>query len=468
MKRFFTRWFARSRKRSPAERILSNLLGWGGCLLLALAITLDRDSYAQEKSSQEVLSAGTHSQEVLLLQGNRIVRGKVSVVGETFHIEQSAGKLVVSRENVLFHGPDLRSAYVFLQDSLTSDSSAEDHIGLARWCLSYQLLSEARMELQAALKADPRREDVRRNLAKLDTVIAQPNPSASTSKTPGKRTPAEMLARQAGMMGEAAESLAGLDRETGQQFTRKIQPILMHSCAAAACHGPASDNPFKLSLIHFDDRRMRSTTEKNLLALMPYIDREHPQSGQLWKLLKNNHGATGRTIFPGTRGQEQLQSFQQWLLDMSESDGEIAEVATPNFPVSTVQRASHNEPQRNPRPYRKGDSTTRNTLSREVIPPPDPFAKVSPGQGSAKIASHTKIKIAPRQSTVAHAEHTLKEPVLPVEPPAMLPEEDLSAATAPISSEEPSENQSPAVDPFDPEEFNRKHRVKRKLPDLFE
>ena len=376
--------------------------------------------------AQSEESATTRKAGVLLLEGNRVVLGRITPQGDTYSVEQSAGTLVVSRQQVSFVGADLNEVYVHLQDSLPKPSAANDHVELARWCVGYRLLPEARFELQAALEVDPSRDDIRRNLNQLDSLLKRP---VTTEAKPVKsETPAQRMAKLTGMTGNDVESLGGLSRAAGQEFTRRIQPMLMHNCTASACHAAASDQTLKLSLVRQGTSLLRSTTEKNLLALLPYIDREDPKSGKLWKLLKTNHGAKGSSIFLGTKGQEQLTAFQDWLLALEETDVDEPRAAKTRSAAQVPKTAQSGE--QKPR-YRKGEHAP--PVAREESEEPAPEGAVT------KPRTSSKIKVAATKTAPAPAPDT--ESIVSENPPE-LPE-------------------AVAEDPFNPDEFNRQQRVKK-------
>lgn len=427
------------KKSTYSAALLPPAPGWLVTCLLCLLLWSSFN--ATLAWSDDELASGQPG--VLLLEGNRIVQGRITPQGQTYAVQQSAGTLIVSKEQVRFVGIDLQSVYVHLQDKLPKPSSPDDHVELARWCVGYKLLSEARFEFEAALEIDPSRDDIRRNLNKLDSFLKRP--PTSESKPVKSQTPAERMAKLAG--GQEIESLGGLPRAAGQVFTRQIQPILMRNCTASACHGPKSDQTFKLSLVYQTGIQQQATTSKNLLALMPYVDRESPKSSTLWKLLKNNHGAVGSSIFTGQKGEKQLETFRGWLLSLEEESDDEPRSTRSRAP-SRIQQAAHTDESR-PR-YQKGVRTPGNsgvvTASAEAESPSIPEVQVS----WPKSANGT----APRTRSEAPASNAAAKKTTPTK--AALPE------TAPIVSDEPPViPEEIAEDPFDPNEFNSRQRVKK-------
>ncbi len=374
---------------------------------------------------------------VLLLEGNRTVTGRITPQGDSYAVEQAAGTLVISKEKVLHVASNLHSIYVHLQDSLPKKPTADDHVNLARWCIGYKLIPEARFELESALETDPSRDDIRRNLSKLDALLKRPLPASEPIKP---ETPAERLAKGTAGYTVEVESLAGLSRTAGQEYTRRVQPILMHNCTASACHGPLADNTFKLSLVRQGTGVMRSTTEKNLLALLPYIDRESPRSGKLWKLLKTNHGAQGRSIFLGTRGQDQLTAVQDWLMSLSANSDEVESAEVTKQPTSTkIQQTSHHAEQK-PR-WRKGGPAVKPGSEAALISDAEVHF---PPPAAAKGTKPRTVRPAKESSSSVGNPGPDVEPIVSEEHPAEIA--DL-----------------PPDDPFNPDEFNRLQRVKRNV-----
>lgn len=372
---------------------------------------------------------------VLLLEGNRVIQGRIKPQGETYAVEQAAGVLIVSRDQVRFVGTDLHSVYIHLQDGLPKKPGADDHLDLARWCLNYKLYSAARFEFQAALDVEPGRDDIRRNLTKLDTLLQRPPREPEKVKP---ETPAERLAKGTAGYNLDVETLGGLSRDAGREFTRRIQPILMHSCTRSGCHGPRTDNAFKLDLVRQGSIASRSTTEKNLLSLLEYVDRDSPKQSELWKLLKSNHGAAGQSIFIGAKGSEQLKVFQNWIVSLGRETDDPPELTKSkvNSPFA-VQHAGHKVEEK-PR-WRKGDP--RATSKADEPPTPEVLVSNHPARKPAQTSG-------------------LKRPQ-PTTKPRTAPLTDVE----PIATEErPQEApELPPEDPFSPDEFNSQQRIKSKI-----
>ena len=352
--------------------------------------------------------ADSPDNQVLMVEGNRLIYGRVSEMGDVYHVEQpTGGILVISKETVVFTGRSLSEVYLYLQGQLPRKPTVQQHLDLARWWLTQKLWSEARLELVNALEIDPRREDVRQQLGKLDLLIRR-GPEMESSTTKPRRTLEELAARAL----EESESLAGLSREAGQVFTTKIQPLLLNRCANAGCHSPQSPQQFHLQAVRVGNRAHQQITEKNLLAVLEFVDRDNPRQSPLLTTLSNSKGSHGKALFSGRRGEEQLQLIREWVLSLKEEE------------VGSHKSAGN-------------DSVLPKTVREKQ---PDPFAGIE----EPPIKSLTKTSprnITPRSDSIE-------------------PEE----TTAPILSTEKERDLLPGLppeDPFDPGEFNRHIRAKR-------
>jgi hypothetical protein len=215
------------------------------------------------------------------------------------------GSMLVPFGHVRLEATDRRDAYRKLRKTLP-ERTATRHIELARWCLGQNLIDEARVELRDALVLEPNRNEARSMLRRLEQSLhgekaVHLKPSRVPLKTPDGFEPAEV------------ESLAGLSRESAQQFVSKIQPILMNKCATAGCHGPAARNKFRLTRVRVGRGSHRVFSERNLAVVLRYVDVEHPQRSPLLVTPEGSHGGQSRAIFHGSRGADQMTALAGWV-----------------------------------------------------------------------------------------------------------------------------------------------------------
>lgn len=274
--------------------------------------------------------------------------------------------------------------------------------------------------------------------------------------------------RTLGIGGDEVEALGGLSREAGQQFTTRIQPILVHNCTNSACHGPLAEHPLKFSIVRVGSASTHAVAEKNLLALLKYVDREKPKSSPLWKILATNHGAQGSSIFTGLKGPQQLQSFKDWVVSLGtayEFDDEIPE----EKPKGSGKRVAGTK--------NANGKQTRGTREK-VVPPPEPKTKAEPDSDESPTLlvsqdSEKRTKSPTRLSQQRNSRIKERRPAQQEDEPAE-PETPREVADSGVSETEVEPIVSttretipelPPEDPFDPEVFNRRQRIKRNTAD---
>jgi len=408
----------------------------------------------------------------LLLEGNRVSTGKISREGTAYVVQLQSGKLVIPKEQVLFHGETMAQLYHHLQDQLPRKPQAEDHLSLARWCLAFRMLPEARQELEAALDLEPTREDIREWLHKVDVLLTAP---PTTTPRVERKTPEQLQQEQ----GQEPESLAGLSRQAGQTFTRKIHPILMNNCTNSACHGPSRDHQreFQLSYVRAGAVNQKRLIEENLLAIMNYVDREQPRKSPLLTLIAQNHGAKGQSIFSGPRGEEQARIIREWVLSLNAD-------ALPAANRTVIPTVAVEWPQENraTSPAAKTTSHSRSALSstsrsnRGETAPRESEAEVpreftgsrSTSRKSAKSEGTTErrsISLEPAGDAPSDGlAEVPQEPLEPISPPSRRgPSPRTSTARALSPSTTTSKEPAKLPDAFDPGEFNRLQRSKKTL-----
>lgn len=417
------------------------------CLICFLSGTWSRSAARAQDRSQRV-------PEVLLLEGNRVMRGYITVGRETLSVEQDgAGIVIVPKAQVRFQGPDMHSIYVFLLDGLGSGASADDHVRLARWCITYKMLPEARFELETALTLEPGRDDIRRNLATLDSFAKR---TLDPVKAVKSQSPAQRRQRMLGMGEDEVESLGGLSREAGQQFTTRVQPILMRNCTNSACHGPLAEHPLKFTIVRLGSNTRRSASERNLLALLKYVDREHLESSPLWIVLTTNHGAQGSSIFTGLKSSEQLQTCKDWVLSITKPSDPIEDRLTSSRSQARSQSRATASERSEPRipgnrvQFRSREQEEFDPSESDVEPSSSPSLRTS--VGSSRNSTLPDQRTRPR--TTSRMEELASE--LIAAPDTHLPEVEPIVAR----NREPIP-ELPLEDAFDPEVFNRRQRMKR-------
>ena len=224
-------------------------------------------------------------EQIVVFNSGKILAGRVTKSAGGCLIEQPDRRLWFQATEVKFVVNNMHEAYCKHRDSITVPK-AETHLALAKWCLSYGLMDEARAELKKCLEINPEHKESSLLLEQLAEKV-RPIP------------PPEV------------DSLGGLSKETAMEFTSKIQPLLLNKCGNAACHGNTSSNGFRLVGSRGGGLISRQSTERNLTEAMKQIDRESAGRSPLIQVAKSGHAGKG-PIFGDPATSEQLKMLKTW------------------------------------------------------------------------------------------------------------------------------------------------------------
>ncbi|MCH7687771.1 MAG: hypothetical protein IH899_13985 [Planctomycetes bacterium] len=247
----------------------------------------------------------TNRQGVLLLTSNRLVEGRISHSAVGYVVVKQFGTLVIPFDQVRLTAWDRGEAFRKLKAMLPK-KNADTNVSLAQWCMTYGLYSECRAELRDALALQPDRDDARKLLKRVEEILNPSKPVHLVHPVSPRRTQDGFLARE-------ARSLAGLSPESARNFVIRVQPILMNKCGNASCHGSMAANEFRLTRVGFGRRSHRMFAERNLSAVLKFVDLKTPDNSPLLRVPKGSHGRGGRVVFYGPHGKAQWESLRDWV-----------------------------------------------------------------------------------------------------------------------------------------------------------
>jgi hypothetical protein len=246
---------------------------------------------------------------ILVMRTGAVVAGKIIRSGNSYEVKGPYGQMQVPAELVKLRCADIHEAYTKLRETAKSRHSANAQTTLARWCLTHQLDDEARQELHEALLLEPDREDTKRLLRDAEDAIKAHQKNAAAREPVSTARPA----RPASATDDQMVTLGGLSREQALQFTRRIQPLLVNSCAAAGCHSRNSQTGFRLQNVSPGRNANRNATERNLAQILERVDVKKPKTSLLLTTPRRKHGRNGRPLFAGQRGDEQFAELEKWV-----------------------------------------------------------------------------------------------------------------------------------------------------------
>lgn len=273
------------------------------------------DSTALAESDAQIDESSAAEPGILLLRTGVIVEGRILKSGENYTVKRPNGEMFVPGSLVRMRCESVREAYRKLREGAKQEGTASAHIALAKWCITNHMLGEAREELNDALVLEPDRGETRDLVRRLEALL---NPEKAEKKeTKTDLTSAPLPPR---FTADEIESLGGLSRTHAQQFTRRIQPILVNNCAAAGCHGAESETGFQLQRVVRGESASRIAAERNLAEVLAQIDFKTPRSSALLTTPDSNHGRRGKPAFAGPRGMSQFKELRKWVMGVAKSD----------------------------------------------------------------------------------------------------------------------------------------------------
>ena len=269
--------------------------------------------------------------------------------------------------------------------------SADDRIALAQWCIDRELYGIAARELAAAWQID----DTHPRIPLLERRMKAAMSAPRAVPPPPKVAPPSI--------DEATvnAALAGLSSESVHDFTVRVQPLMMNYCATAGCHGPKPKSDFQLERVYLNELNDSRVVRRNLYAALKLVNRGNPATSKLLTVPLTPHGGGKNALFHAHNA-EHYRQLAIWV-------GNVA-AAAPGAPAGPTTAAA--------------TTPTDPLLQRLPIAPPG----------------------GPASTSVAQS-HVAQSPVIPS--PAV------KSPTAGVSTAPTGPAERPAVDPFDPEIFNR-------------
>jgi len=258
-------------------------------------------------------AAGQPSHGVLVLRNGEVLAGTTTKVGDRYVIARNDGtELRIPTGEVEMHCRDLNEAYARKRHTVSRrDVSAV--LQLADWCLRNGLHARAADELLAASEIaprDPRIQSLQRRLqvamtpeSSREVPHRQVPPVANPS--PPRQPPLERL--HSTMPAEAIEN-----------FTSRVQPLLLNRCATAACHGGRSSSEFQLASPGLGKTATLRYTQRNLAAIVQQINAVDPAASPLLTVPQRPHGGLSSGVF-SDRDRAQMDILEKWVLKTIQS-----------------------------------------------------------------------------------------------------------------------------------------------------
>jgi hypothetical protein len=242
---------------------------------------------------------------VLLLPNERIFEGDIEKVGDRFCIRRSGGgETWLPCDNAVRLCASRDEAYRYLRTQANLDD-ADERLRLARWCLMYEMRQQALAELTAADALRPNHAETCRLLGSV--MRSAQNVAAASSPPLPSPTPAAPAENKGS---QSISSGLELNNECMGLFARRVQPILINTCAK--CHASGRAGEFKLTQVFGAAAITGRSSQQNLTAVLSQIKLDQPLSSPFLRMAASAHGGADQ---PPLRNRETpaYKALEQWV-----------------------------------------------------------------------------------------------------------------------------------------------------------
>lgn len=330
------------------------------------------------------------SVDYLLLKNGSVLTGRVVQEGQTYIVRnlKSTGESRYPASMVAKLCTSAKEVYDILKKNSVEDD-ADDHCRLARFCLSSQLLKEARQEITEALKVD-RRSTEAQQLLRQWTALQKTDSKPSTTEVPSLPGDAVLPLPAASL----EDWPIAMNPAVFQDFRLRVQPMLNMGCGTGACHGVVEGKRafvLKKGLAGVPPSQMM--TQTNLERVLALVNQANPDASELLKRAQQPHAH----IKTWPVSLEQQNALRMWVNMMAGKADVVRQ--EPGNSDSAAGKKGNNA-------FASGGDR------QETVPPP---AAV---QGTARESVSGKLPVIPGMSGAAIQQTSGERPVeQPTTPP---------------------------------------------------
>jgi hypothetical protein len=255
-----------------------------------------------------VANAAEPAEQFVALRNGNLLRGTVGRVGDHWRVISAGTELYLRSAEVDFQCDSIDAAYSQYRARLTTPTAA-DRMQLAAWCLRHELWTAAKTELNAARMLEPNhpRLAVLEQTADHLQKMAQSQPRESS---PPVETAPESPEQAAPFDGIATDLPAG----ALEDFTRRVQPILVNNCTTSGCHRIDGPQRFQLNRDLLHGMANRRSTMRNLAATLNLVNKDIPLESELLTQAKIAHAGMEISPLPAHRDLHKRLEDWVWLV----------------------------------------------------------------------------------------------------------------------------------------------------------
>jgi hypothetical protein len=243
--------------------------------------------------------------QVVVLKNGNVLRGTVESAGDYLRIVSAGSEINLRATDVDLICDSVEAAYDQLRARISSPT-AIDHMRIAAWCVRQELWDDAQFELAAARQLEPNHP----RIAMLEQTAAHLQRAAQSK--PATRESSNATRPESAKSPRSDDLLAELPKEALEDFTRRVQPILVNNCTTSGCHRVDGPQKFQLNRDLLHGMANRRSTTRNLVATLNLVNSEFPLDSEL--LAKASSAHAGLSTPPLTVRQRELHKrLEEWV-----------------------------------------------------------------------------------------------------------------------------------------------------------
>ena len=235
---------------------------------------------------------------VLLLKNGELIAGTITAAGDRYDIQLPDAEISIRRAEVAASCHSLDECYA-VKSGAIDETRVQDHLELAEWCLKNGLLEAAEKELTVARTLDARHPKI--TLVERRLALAREQPKE-----------AEPAVLKAGPGEQLDAMVRGLPDGCRAKFHQYGSAADAQPLRKGGCHGTRTAGSLRLERIAPNRLAGRSSTQRNLLAVLAMIDREKPEASKLLAAPIRPHGSLKSPVF-SDRDQIQYKQLVEWV-----------------------------------------------------------------------------------------------------------------------------------------------------------
>ncbi len=367
------------------------------------------------------------AQGVLLLRNGQTIEGHVTRGSGQYQVSFPGGEIRVPVADVDLYCRTLNEGYQRKRAAIQA-GNVQDHLDLARWCERHELYRFAADELTAAAAIEPNHPMLGVLRRRLE-LSQEPPPK-----------PVATVASHAPSSEDLDRMVRGMPPGAVETFTQTVQPLLMNHCMASGCHGPQTESGLRLMRASADQPPGRRLTQRNLHAVMQFVDYNDAKSSRLLSAISGPHATVKAAMF-SDRQAGHYKQIADWVNQVTGHPG-AAEIPESVLFGDKQQVAPAAQAGVNPAQPRLLSPTAAH--SGRPLPRPGREAKPGPVR-AASAADAVESDDAPDDSPADESDSSSKSHRPHPAGPHAAPKRTLPAPDA------------ASADPFDPEIFNRRY-----------